>query len=306
MTVGRVGFIGLGNMGGRITRRIVDAGIPVLGTDLDPDAAARVGATPAASVAEVGQNCDVILMSLPDSHAVEAVVLGPDGLLAHARDGQIIVDLSTAEPDSTRSISEQLGTRGAQYVDAGVSGGAAAAEKGALTLMAGGDRGTVESLAPVFAPFATAVHYMGPSGSGHVAKILNNFLNAVSLAATAEVMVAARRSGLDLGVLLEVLNSSSGINFATLNRFPRIIHGDYLEGGLSSRLMTKDITLYVSYLGRIGVPSLNASGPLAAFGLANHLGYEDVISNRVVDALGDVSGGIRLHTPEQSSLEAEQ
>lgn len=306
MTIGRIGFIGLGNMGGRIARRLVDAGLPVLGTDLDPDAAARAGVTPAGSVGEVGRECDIILMSLPDSPVVEAVVLGAGGLLEHARDGQIIVDLSTAEPDSTRSISAQLRNRGAQYVDAGVSGGAAAAEKGTLTIMTGGDRATVDALAPVFAPFARAVHYMGPSGSGHVTKILNNFLNAVSLSATAEVMVAARKSGLDLDVVLEVLNSSSGVNFATLNRFPRIIHGDYLEGGLSGGLMTKDIMLYVGYLGRIGVPSLNASGPLATFGLANHLGYEHVISNRVVDALGDVSGGVRLHAPDESTMEAER
>lgn len=306
MTVGRIGFIGLGNMGGRITRRIVDSGRTVLGFDVNPEAAARAGATPAASIAEVARGSDVILMSLPDSHVVEEVVLGADGLLDHAREGQIIVDLSTAEPDSTRTIAERLRQRGAQYVDAGVSGGAAAAEKGTLTIMAGGDRATVDALAPVFATFATAVHYMGPSGSGHITKILNNFLNAVSLSATAEVMVAARKAGLDLDVVLEVFNASSGINFATLNRFPRIVHGDYLEGGLSGRLMTKDITLYVNYLGRIGVPSLNASGPLATFGLANHLGYEDMISNRVVDALGDIAGGVRLHTSEEPTRKAEQ
>jgi 3-hydroxyisobutyrate dehydrogenase len=303
MTEGPIGFIGLGNMGGRIARRLVDAGFTVIGTDVDPGAAVRSGATPAGSAGEVSADCDIVMMSLPDSHVVEDVVLSPGGLLAVAREGQVVVDLSTAEPDSTRNIHDQLLERGAQYVDAGVSGGAAAAEKGALTIMAGGDQAVVDALRSVFAPFATAVHYMGPSGSGHVTKILNNFLNAVSLSATAEVMVAARKSGLDLDVLLEVLNSSSGVNFATLNRFPRIVHGDYLEGGLSGGLMTKDLKLYVDYLGRIGVPSLNASGPLATFGLSNHLGYEHAISNRVVDAVGDVAGGIRLHTPDHDEPE---
>jgi len=298
MTNRAIGFVGLGNMGGRIARRLVDAGLTVVGTDVDPGAAGRAGATAASSPGEVGAECDIVLMSLPDSKVVEDVVLGRDGILPTAREGQVVVDLSTAEPGSTRHLHDKLLERGAQYVDAGVSGGAAAAEKGALTIMAGGDRAVVERLAPVFAPFAKAVHYMGPTGSGHVTKILNNFLNAVSLSATAEVMVAARKAGLDLDVLLEVLNSSSGVNFATLNRFPRIVQGDYLEGGLSGALMTKDITLYVDYLGRIGVPSLNASGPLATFGLSNHLGYEQAISNRVVDAVGDVAGGIRLHQPD--------
>jgi 3-hydroxyisobutyrate dehydrogenase-like beta-hydroxyacid dehydrogenase len=99
---------------------------------------------------------------------------------------------------------------------------------------------------------------------------------------------------LDLPQLLDVINSSSGVNFATLNRFPRIVTGDYLEGGLTSRLMTKDVTLYLELVGRLGVPSLNSAGPLASFGLAENLGYGDQISNRVVDAIGDVSGGVRL------------
>ena len=121
-------------------------------------------------------------------------------------------------------------------------------------------------------------------------------INAVSLAATAEVMVAGKKAGLDLHRLLEVLNASSGINFATLNRFPKIVDGDYLEGGLTSKLMTKDVVLYCDLLHQLGVASLNASGPMASFGLATALGYGDVISNRVVDAIGDISGGVRLHT----------
>ena len=89
---------------------------------------------------------------------------------------------------------------------------------------------------------------MGPSGSGHVAKLLNNFLNGISLAATAEVMVAAKRADLDLAQFLDVVNHSSGVSFATQNRFPRIIEGDYLEGGLTNNLMAKDIRLYLEYL----------------------------------------------------------
>ena len=140
---------------------------------------------------------------------------------------------------------------------------------------------------------------MGASGSGHTAKLLNNFLNGVSLAATAEVMVAARKAGLDLRTFLDVVNHSSGVNFATLNRFPRIIEGDYLEGGLTGNLMMKDLMLYVDLARELGVPSLNASGCLASFGLANGLGYGDQISNRVVDAIGDVAGGVRVHGKEE-------
>ena len=294
MTKKPIGFVGLGNMGGRIARRLVDAGYNVLGLDSVPGRAEACGAVAARSLAEVAKATDIVLMSLPDSHVVEAVVEGKDGLLLNARAGQVFIDLSTASVNSTQRIAKRLAELGVSYVDAGLSGGAAAADKGTLTLMVGGDQGIVESLDKVFAPFSSKVVYMGPSGAGHATKLLNNFLNAVSLAASAEVMVAGKKAGLDLHLLLDVLNSSSGVNFATLNRFPRIVDGDYLEGGLTGKLMTKDVVLYVDLIRELGVVSLNASGPMASFGLGTALGYGDAISNRVVDAIGDVSGGVRL------------
>jgi 3-hydroxyisobutyrate dehydrogenase-like beta-hydroxyacid dehydrogenase len=141
---------------------------------------------------------------------------------------------------------------------------------------------------------------MGAPGSGHVAKLLNNFLNGISLAATAEVMVAAKRAGLDLAQFLDVVNHSSGVNFATLNRFPRIIEGDYLEGGLTSGLMAKDIRLYLELLPELRVTSFTGAACLGTFDLATALGYGEQISNRVVDAIGDVAGGVRLHDGGES------
>lgn len=290
----RIGFIGLGNMGGRMTRRLVDAGIAVLGYDAAPQRVAAAGAKVAGSIEEVVKFGDVVMMSLPDSKVVETVVEGEGGVLAHCRAGQIVVDLSTAAASSTTRLAQRFAQEGVQYVDAGISGGAAAAEKGTLTLMVGGDEHAVASIEWAFAPISAKVAYMGASGAGHTTKLLNNFLNAVSLAASAEVMVAGKKAGLDLRLLLDVLNSSSGVNFATLNRFPKIVEGDYLEGGLTGKLMTKDVVLYVDRARELGVVSLNAAGPLASFGLGTALGYGDVISNRVVDAIGDVSGGVRL------------
>jgi 3-hydroxyisobutyrate dehydrogenase-like beta-hydroxyacid dehydrogenase len=294
----RIGFIGLGNMGGRMTRRLVDAGHPVLGYDPVAGRAAAAGATAAGSVTEVVQGSDCILLSLPDSPVIEKVMRGEGGaggVLATGQPGQVVVDLSTAAPSSSIALHAELAERGIEFLDAGISGGAAAAERGTLTIMVGGSAAALESIAWVLAPIAAKVVHMGAAGAGHTTKVLNNFLNAVGLAATAEVMLAAKKAGLDLAQVLDVINASSGVNFATLNRFPHIIRGDYLEGGLTSALMSKDIDLYVACLAELGVPSLQAAGPLAAFGLASSLGYRDQISNKVVDALGDLAGGIRLH-----------
>jgi 3-hydroxyisobutyrate dehydrogenase len=289
-----VGIIGLGNMGGRIARRLLAAGEEVVGYDTSRPARERSGTTPAGSIGALVEAVDSVLLSLPDSAVVESVVLGDSGVRAHCRPSQVVVDLSTASPGSTVRIHAVLAERGADYVDAGISGGAKAAEKGTLTIMAGGSPEALERVRPLLAHFAARVFHMGASGAGHTAKLLNNYLNGVSLAATSEVMVAARRAGLDLTQLLDVINASSGVNFATLERFPHIVKGDYLEGGLTVDLMAKDILLYLDLLRELELTSLTASGTLGCFSLASSLGYGDQISNRVVDALGDLGGGVRL------------
>ena len=293
----KIGFIGLGNMGGRMTGCIVRAGVEVLGFDSRAGAAEEVGASAAPTAAAVVAGCDVVLMSLPDSKVVETVVYSDPAFLEAVRPGQVIVDLSTSAPDSTRRIAADVAARSATYLDAGISGGAAAAEKGTLTLMVGGDVAATEIARPALELFAEKIFHCGGSGAGHTVKLLNNFLNAVTLSATAEVMVAAKKADLDLKTVLDVINASSGVSFASTNRFPKIIEGDYLKGGLTNTLMLKDVSLYLDLVARLGVASLNAPGPVAAFGLARQLGYADEISNTVVDAIGDISGGIRLHDP---------
>lgn len=293
----RIGFIGLGNMGGRMATCITKAGQDVLGYDPVAANISAAGATPAGSAADVVDGSDIILLSLPKSAVVEAVMLGDGGVLEHLQDGQIVVDLSTSAPASTRMIAGKVVAAGASYLDAGISGGAAAAERGELVLMVGGEESVLERARPALELFSSKIFYTGASGAGHTTKLINNFLNAITLSATAEAMVAGKKAGLDLEVLLDVINNSSGVSFASLNRFPKIIKGDYLKGGLTNALMMKDVLAYVELASDLGVASPNSAGPLASFGLANALGYAEQISNTVVDAIGDVSGGVRLFDP---------
>jgi 3-hydroxyisobutyrate dehydrogenase len=279
-------MIGVGNMGSRMSRRLADAGWVVHAFDVSRERVRASGAVPAARVADLAAACDVILLSLPDSEVIEAVARGDDGLL------------STARPESTRALHAEFAAKGAEFIDAGISGGAAAAADGTLTLMVGGDAAALRRVLPALRTFSARVYHLGPSGSGHVAKVLNNFLNGVTLAATAEVMVAGKKAGLDLARLLDVINNSSGVSFASLNRFPHIIRGDYLEGGLSGRLMAKDLRLYVDLTEQLGVASIVGPAALTAFRVSNALGYGDDISNRVVDAFGDLAGGVRVARQE--------
>jgi 3-hydroxyisobutyrate dehydrogenase len=293
----RTGIVGVGQMGGRMGARVREAGDPIVAYDRDAERLAASGIEPAGSLRQLVAAVDVVLLSLPDSSIIEPVVLGAGGVLEHARAGQVVVDLSTASPQSTQRIHAALAQRNVDLLDAGISGGAKAADAGTLTIMVGGDAAALARVRPILERFASKIFHMGDSGTGHIAKLLNNFLNGISLAATAEVMVAAKLSGLDLETFLDVLNASSGVNFATLNRFPHIIKGDYLEGGLTGRLMAKDVRLYLEHVARLGVPTFNGPACLAAFEVANALGYGDQISNRLVDGIGDLAGGVRLHDP---------
>jgi 3-hydroxyisobutyrate dehydrogenase len=294
-----IGFIGLGNMGSRMATRLVDAGHTVIGFDPGRQEAAGIVTTLVTTLDEVA-DAPLILMSLPDASVVSKVMRGGSaggGLMNSLGSGHTVVDFTTSSPALTSELSVEAAAKGAVYLDAGISGGAAGAESGQLTLMVGGSSDALDAVRGVLDVVATTIVFMGASGSGHATKILNNFLNAMNLSASAEVLVAAKAAGLDVATVLEVINASSGANWATQKRFPRIIEGDYLEGGLTSQLMMKDIQLYLDYVGEVGVPSLHASGPVAAFGSAIQRGYGDLISNRVVDALGDMAGGIRLSDP---------
>jgi 3-hydroxyisobutyrate dehydrogenase len=292
------GMIGLGNMGGRVARRIDEVGHPIVGYDLSAQARERSGLETVDSIGELVEQVDVVMLCLPDSTIIEPVVLGPGGILEHTRPEQSVVDLSTASPASTVELHRALAAKNVGLVDAGLTGGVDSAVSGTMTIMAGGHADDIERVRPVLETFSSAVYLMGPPGAGHTAKVLNNFLNGVSLAATAEVMVAAKRAGLDLAQLLEVFNRGSAVNWATRERFPHIIDGDYLRGGLTVDLMAKDIELYLATMRATRSPSFVGPATLQSFSIASLLGYGGQISNHVVDALGDLAGGIRLADEE--------
>jgi 3-hydroxyisobutyrate dehydrogenase len=294
MTEQSIGVIGCGNMGGRIARRLVETGADVVGYDSDPAQLERFGIPPASSISELVRGRAVVFCSLPNSRIVESVVLGPDGVHAHATGGQVVVDLSTSSPMSSRRIHAVLAEQKVAFIDAGVSGGPGAARRGKLTLMAGGDEAALAGIRWAIDPFCATVYYMGAPGAGHTTKLLNNFLNAVSLSSAAEAMIAARVAGLDLHKFLDVINHSTGQNHATLHRFPYILDGNYLEGGLTVGLMLKDLLLYEELADDLSVATFNAAGSLATYRAAKGLGYNDLVSNRVVDALGDLAGGARV------------
>lgn len=289
-----IAMIGLGNMGGRMGRRLVEAGHPVHGFDITEGRAAELGFAPAASPSAATDAADVVLLSLPSDRAIASALAGTDGVIGAARAGQLVVDLSTATPANAARWEEELGARGARFLDAGISGGPGGAEAGTLTLMVGGDAEAVERAREVFDVIGSRVFHCGAAGAGHATKAVNNYLNGMNLAATAEAMVVGVKAGLDVRTLLEVINASTGANWASQHRFPRILEGDYIEGGLTNALMAKDLDIYLGLADAHDVPAQLGSACRGTFTVALATGYRDRVSNTVVDAIGDLAGGVRV------------
>jgi 3-hydroxyisobutyrate dehydrogenase len=257
----RIGFIGLGNMGTPMSRRLVAAGYTVTGTDLAPanrQRLAEAGGTAVETAADVAAGSDVLILMLPNSDVVEAVLLD-GGVAAALPAAAVIVDMSSSEPLRTRTLAAKLAADGlARHVDAPVSGGVGGAEKGTLTIMAGGDANTVAELADVLAVLGR-VRHTGAVGSGHALKALNNLLSATHLLATSEAMVAGQEFGLDPATMLEVFNASSGRSGSTENKWPNFVLPGGYDSGFGLGLMLKDMKIATDLASGIGRPSRLAS-----------------------------------------------
>ena len=271
-----VGFIGVGMMGTPMLKNLVDAGYRVIAYDIDPEAmrrAERGGAEAASSLKEVSERCDPVITILPTSDDVEVVVLGPGGIMEHGRDGQVLIDMTTAHPSSTKKIAEALAEKGMRMLDAPVSGGVAGAEKGTLSIMVGGDDDLFEMCRPLLEAMGGKIFHMGGVGSGHAMKAVNNFLSACSMTATSEAMALATKAGLKPGRVIEVLQVSSGRSYATDYKFPRYVLTRSFDDGFRLELLDKDLGI-LTRLGReLETPMFLASTVQQIVGLAKSKGY---------------------------------
>jgi 3-hydroxyisobutyrate dehydrogenase-like beta-hydroxyacid dehydrogenase len=269
----RVGFIGLGQMGAPMTRRLIEAGYEVWGYDIHPPAAetlAQAGGRAAASIGQVAENAETILLSLPDSTAVESVVEGEGGLLHTAPTGRLVIDMSTSYPPSTRRLGKILEEKEINFLDAPVSGGVRGAVAGTLTVMVGGEENLFEKSEPILRVFGPNVHYVGGLGTGHILKALNNFLSASHLLATSEAMIVATRLGLDPDRTIEILNQSTGRSNTSEVKFPKYILPRTFDAGFPLRLLLKDVSITTRLAKEENIPmhSANLLEQMLAFAAA--------------------------------------
>jgi 3-hydroxyisobutyrate dehydrogenase-like beta-hydroxyacid dehydrogenase len=264
----RLGFVGLGYLGSRIARRLVAAGFPVVVYDLEYRNAvelAHAGAEVARSPAELAAEVDVVLSCLPDERAVETVYLGPGNVLASARRGTRIIEMSTISPEASRRLWQAGRKYDLSVLDVAVSGSTSAAEAGKLTLFGGGDRNMFESAELIFAAIASQWFHMGSSGSGEAMKLVVNTLLGVGMQAIAEAVALGVSLDLPRDVLLDTLAKTAVVAPAHIGKLATAKKDDYAPQ-FKVRLMHKDFGLVLAAALRSGLslPATEASAAVNA------------------------------------------
>jgi 3-hydroxyisobutyrate dehydrogenase-like beta-hydroxyacid dehydrogenase len=252
----KIGFIGLGNMGSRMARRLLDRGYHLEVYDRDranAEAMAAKGAVVAKNICELAHNVDVVLSCLTNDEAVQSVYTGTEGLFEGARAGTVALEMSTISPETSRELHKLGARRGVEVMDVAISGSTPAAEKGLLTLLAGGNVELFRAAQPIFELLAKQYFLLGGPGSGTAMKLVVNTLLGVGMQAIAEAVVLGEKAGLDREKLLDVLSQTAVIAPAHVGKLARIAVNDYTPQ-FPLRLMNKDFTLILKAAAEARIP----------------------------------------------------
>jgi 3-hydroxyisobutyrate dehydrogenase len=278
----KLGFIGVGNMGGPMCHNLIKHDHQLLVHDLNPEARARfvsLGATEGKSAQDVTAQSEVVFTSLPGPAEITEVVLGSDGIAAGAHAETIYVDLSTNAPSVARELAAQLAERGIPMLDAPVSGGTAGAAAGTIAVMAGGEKEVFDKVEPLFRCIGKNIYHVGGHGAGCVVKLINNMLAFTNLAAANEGLMLGIKAGLDPEILLDVLNASSGQSFI-LKRFKEAILPRNFEPTFALALAHKDLRLALQLGEETGSPLTLGSVVVNQMRQATAMGHaeEDIVA----------------------------
>ena len=253
-----IGFIGLGIMGGPMAGHLAAAGYPITVLDLNAAAGEQLRARyqnvrVANTSAEVAAASDIVVTMLPSGREVREVALGPNGLAEGFRPGSLLLDTSSAEPWLTREVSGRLAERGVAMVDAPVSGAEAGAKAAELVFMVGGELADVARVSPLLQVMGKKMFHLGPVGSGHVMKSINNTITAVTLVSTAEGLIAGKRLGLDPAVMNAVLTESTGMSWITHTHISQRILSRKFDDPFKLDLMVKDMNIATTLAAEAGL-----------------------------------------------------
>ena len=288
----KVGFIGLGNVGGKLSGSLIRNGQDVMVRDLNPDlvaVAVAKGAVEAQSPVEMANACDVVITCLPSPAISAEVVEGSDGLLRGLAPGKIWMEMSTTDEAEVKRLGEKVIAKGAAAVDCPVSGGCHRADTGNISIFAGCDRDTFERVLPLLTTMGRRILHTGELGSASVLKVLTNYLATANLITCAEALTVAKAAGMDLNTAYEAMRISSGNSFVHETESQVILNGSR-DISFTMDLVLKDIGLFQEVADRVGVPLEMNPQMIKIFkdGIARYGARE--LSPNIIKRLEDATG----------------
>jgi 3-hydroxyisobutyrate dehydrogenase len=288
----KVAFIGLGTMGTLMALNILKSGFELTVHNRSRDKeeiTAKAGALRVGSPREAAAGAEIIITCVSDTPDVEAIILGENGVIHGARNGSIVVDMSTINPSATRRIAEKLGEKGVKMLDAPVSGGSEGAQKGTLSIMVGGDPEDLEKVDPVLKAMGKTITHVGPIGAGQLTKAINQIIVGGTYWSVAEGVTLGIKAGLDMDKVLQAVGSGAASSWPLINRSGNMIQNSY-PLGFKVKLHRKDLNIALEIARELGVTL-----PLAAYieqvetGLIAR-GHEDEDLSAVARSIREQSG----------------
>lgn len=296
----KLGFVGLGIMGGGMAANLVRAGFEVTVWNRTASKMAPVtdlGASAAGSPREVAEQSTVVLICVADTPDVVAVTEGPDGILAGLSPGSLVVDHSTISPSETRRLAGLAVEAGGSWLDGPVSGGSEGAELGTLSIMVGGEASDLERVRPYLDAMGKTITHVGPVGSGQMVKLVNQVLVVVNMQAACEALLLADAGGLDLETALSALTGGAANSWMLANRGPQMIVRDW-RPGFTIDLQQKDIRLVLEAGDELGVPLPTTGLVFQLYRSLQHRGLGSEGQHALVKALEHMMGAEVGKAPE--------
>jgi 3-hydroxyisobutyrate dehydrogenase-like beta-hydroxyacid dehydrogenase len=288
----RLGFVGLGHMGGPMALNLVKHGFPLVVNDIDPAKVVPLlarGARAEESAERVAAAVERTICIVETTVQAESVITGERGIVKSAKPGHIVICMSTIDPFAAKRLAAELARHGVQMLDAPVSGGTERAKSGELSIIAGGDVATFDACGDLFKAMGANLFHVGPIGSGLAMKLVNNMLIQVNRVAVAEALVLGVKAGLDPQKIYDVVRVSTGTSYAFEHGVPKILARDFAPGGTVD-ITYKDQELETSFAKQLGVPLLLANVTQQLYQMARAAGLNKEDGLAVIKILEKLAG----------------
>jgi len=290
----RIGFIGLGAMGGPMSRNLMKKGYKLTVYDMVPermDNIVKEGAIAASSCEQVARHSDIVITMVPGPQDVKTAILGKGGVIEGIREDSTVIDMSTIDPETTRDVAMQLSKKGVTMLDAPVARGVPAAVAGTLLIFVGGEKSVFERCRPILRAMGSDVEYVGKIGAGEVVKIMNNLIVTTTMCGVAEALVLGVKAGVDPGVLVEALGKGSANSFVLQNHVKNcVLKGKFEKDVFPINYSVKDLNLALATGAKFHVPLYFCSLDLQILETARAAGYSDRYLPVVIRLLEKMTG----------------